>query len=244
MFGGRKKRKKKQTLIQASLLSCVITYIGKSSTIRIRRSRRKRLEAAVVIAEGVEVGELIYNTSVYYAVHLHLLNVFSYEWKWIRLDSSFIRLFEIQKKEKKKNKKQREREKRKNAIERSNCGAIVPCLLICNRFSIPPCIWPVLKSLDSSTSLRATLYLSMYRIHTYASSSEYPSKNACTRFWNEAHVYTRCMYSHTGTRTQQTRASPIPLPTSTSISAIRTKRRKPYVHWTLILNASRATRLP
>lgn len=78
MFGGRKKRKKKQTLIQASLLSCVITYIGKSSTVRIR-SRRKRLEAAVVIAEGVEVGELIYNTSVYYAVHLHLLNVFSYE---------------------------------------------------------------------------------------------------------------------------------------------------------------------
>lgn len=79
MFGGRKKKKKKRTLIQASLLSCVITYIGKSSTIRIRRSRRKRLEAAVVIAEGVEVGELIYNTSVYYAVHLHLLNVFSYE---------------------------------------------------------------------------------------------------------------------------------------------------------------------
>lgn len=78
-LGGGKREKKKQTLIQASLLSCVITYIGKSSTIRIRRSRRKRLEAAVVIAEGVEVGELIYNTSVYYAVHLHLLNVFSYE---------------------------------------------------------------------------------------------------------------------------------------------------------------------
>lgn len=77
-LGGGKRKKKKRTLIQASLLSCVITYIGKSSTVRIR-SRRKRLEAAVVIAEGVEVGELIYNTSVYYAVHLHLLNVFSYE---------------------------------------------------------------------------------------------------------------------------------------------------------------------
>lgn len=116
-LGGGKRKKKKRTLIQASLLSCVITYIGKSSTVRIR-SRRKRLEAAVVIAEGVEVGELIYNTSVYYAVHLHLLNVFSYEWKWIRLDVRLLFVCSRYKKRRKKKNKKAMRERKTKECDR------------------------------------------------------------------------------------------------------------------------------
>lgn len=60
------------------------------------------------------------------------------------------------------------------------------------------------ESLDSSTSLRATLYLSMYRIHTYVTRILVRislKERAYTFLKRGAHVYIRTVYRHTHTRT-------------------------------------------
>lgn len=63
------------------------------------------------------------------------------------------------------------------------------------------------ESLDSSTSLRATLYLSMYRIHTYVTRILVRislKERAYTFLKRGAHVYIRTVYRHTHTHTDTT----------------------------------------
>lgn len=69
------------------------------------------------------------------------------------------------------------------------------------------------ESLDSSTSLRATLYLSMYRIHTYVTRILVRislKERAYTFLKRGAHVYIRTVYRHTHTDTTDTRLSDPP----------------------------------
>lgn len=60
------------------------------------------------------------------------------------------------------------------------------------------------ESLDSSTLLRATLYLSMYRIHTYVTRILVRislKERAYTFLKRGTHIYIRTVYRHTHTHT-------------------------------------------